>query len=141
VRRGNNSRSNTRTKGSSCFPIGCPPNSGSDLSGRCPWVAKMRSAICSHPSRMWITVARGESCIKVRNSFAPVMGRPCSQVISFILSRRLSPRIASVFAARSPIPLVVPGRCSFFKVGARSHRMLMSSCACVLICMAPSHGS
>jgi len=39
--------------------------------------------------------------------------------------------------ARSPIPVVVPGMCSFFDVGARSHRMLMSSCACVLLCMAP----
>jgi len=100
-------------------------------------VTKLRSAICSHPSRMWSTVARGESCIKVKNSFAPVMGRPCSQMTSCILSRKASPRIASVFAARSPIPVVVPGICSFRRVGAMSHRILTSSCACVLLCMAP----
>jgi len=72
-------------------------------------VTRLRSAICSHPSRMWITVARGESCIKVKKSLAPVTGRPCSQVTSCMLSRRPSPRIASVSAARSPSSVVVSG--------------------------------
>ena len=137
VRRGNSSRSNLRTKGSSCFPVRCSPTPWSGPSGRYPWVAKVRSAICSHPSRMWITVARGESCNRAKKSLALVMGRPCSQVISCMLPRRPSPRIASVFDARSPIPVVVHGTCSFLNVGARSHRILMSSCACVLLCMAP----
>jgi len=137
VRRGNSSRSNIRTKGSSYFPVWCSLNPWGGPSERYPWVAKVRSAICSHPSRMWITVARGESCNRAKKSLALVMGRPCSQVISCMLSRRLSPRIASVFAAHSPVPVVVFGICSFFHVGARSHRMLMSSCACVLLCMAP----
>jgi len=99
-------------------------------------VTKLRSAICLHPSKMWSTVARGESRIKVKNSFAPVIGRPCSQVTSCMLSRKASPRIASDFAVRSPISFMVPG-CSFCRVGTRSHRMLTSSCACVLLCMAP----
>ena len=100
-------------------------------------MARMRSAICSHPSRMWITVARGESMIRAKKSFAPVVGSPWSQVTSCILSHRLSPRIAKVFVVRSPISVVVSGVCSFFSVGTRSHRRLMSSCACDLFCMAP----
>jgi len=88
-------------------------------------------------SRMWITVARGESLIKVRNPFAPVMGRPCNHVTSCMLSLKASPRIASDFAARSPISVVVSGICSFLRVGVRSHRVFISSCACVLVFMAP----
>ena len=95
-------------------------------------MARMRSAICSHPSRMWITVARGESLIRAKKSFALVVGKPWSQVTSCMLSRRPSPRIASVFAARSPISVVVSSICSFFSVGTRSHRRLMTSCACDL---------
>ena len=71
-------------------------------------MTKLRSAICLHPSRMWSTVARGESCIKVKNSFAPVIGRSCSQVTSCMLSRKASPRIASDFAARTQFPLWRP---------------------------------
>ena len=75
--------------------------------------------------------------MRAKKSFAPVVGRPCSQVTNCMLSRRPKPLIASVFAARSPISVVVFGICSFLNVGTRSHRMLMSLCACVLFCMAP----
>ena len=85
-------------------------------------MTKLRSAICSPPSKIWSTVARGESRIKVKNSFAPVMGRPCSQATSCMLSRKASPRIASDFAVRSAISVVVPGMCTFCRVGTRSHR-------------------
>ena len=74
-----------------------------------------------------MTVARGESLIRAKKSFAPVVGKPWSQVTSCMLSRRPSPRIANVFAARSPISVVVSGICSFFSVGTRSHRRLISS--------------
>jgi len=81
-----------------------------------------------------MTVARGESRIKDRKSLAPVVGKPCNQVTSWILSRSPNPRIANVFAARSPISAVAFGRCNFFKVGTKSHRILTRSCACVLLC-------
>jgi len=75
--------------------------------------------------------------IRAKKSFAPVVGSPWSQVTSCILSRKPSPRIASVFAVRSPTSVDVSGICSFFSVGTRSHRRLMNSCACDLLCMAP----
>jgi len=119
VSRGNNSRSNIRMKGSSCSLIGCPPGPWNGLSERYPCVAKLRSAICSHPSMIWITVARGESYIKARKSFALVVSKPCSQVTNCMLSRRPSARIANVFAAGNPISVVVSGICSFSSVGTR----------------------
>ena len=105
--------------------------------GRFPCVARLKSAICSHPSKIWITVALGESLIRARKSLAPVVGRPWSQVTSCKLSRRPSPRIANVFAACSPISVVVLGICSFLSVGTRSHKRLMSLRACDFLFMAP----